>query len=134
MISVTKQNATKKSYLGRRNGPAGVIGHDSGDDVPNLRAPIAAPDEVVAGLFDEELFLAGRDRRRNERRRVFDALVVGGGGGASLEGLLDAEDEEDEEEGREELHAGPPLVPPCEQQVLLEQRRELLDQQWKSTH
>ena len=55
---------------------------------------MAAPDEVVAGEFDEELVLAGSDGGRRFHGRVSDALVGGGGRGLCLDGLVDCEDEE----------------------------------------
>lgn len=116
----------KALHLGGGNGSAWIISHDCIDDAPNLGASIAAPHEVKAGVPDEILVLAGRDRRRNEWCGIGDSLVGRGRGRLSLEGLLDTKDEEDEEEGGEELDEGSAFAPPRQQQVLLEQRPELL--------
>lgn len=100
-----KEESERKNvwYLIGRNRPAGIVSHDSSGNAPNRSASISAPDEVKAGLVDEEFVFTGRDRRRNQRLGVGDAFVSGGLAGSSDHGLLDTEEEEDEEQGGEEL-------------------------------
>lgn len=69
----------KRLHLGGRDGSAGVVVHDAGDDGLEGGALITAPNEVVAGEFDEELVFAGSYGRRGVGGRVGDGLVGGGG-------------------------------------------------------
>jgi len=112
-----------------RYGPAGVVVPDGVDEAPDAVAPAVAPEEVVAGGLDEELVLAGRDRRRDERLRVRHVAVGGGAGEPGADGAVDAEDEEDEDERGEELQRGGAAVAPGERGVLAEQRAVLLPRQ-----
>lgn len=91
---------------------AGVALHDSRDDAGDTGAVVAAPEEVVAGGFDEELVLARGDWGVDEGFGVVDVDVGRGGGEAGLNGLVHPEHKEDEEEGGEELEGGGLLVAP----------------------
>ena len=108
------------------DGPAGVVPPDGVYESPDAGAAAVAPEEVVAGGLDEELVLAGRDRRRDERGRVRHVAVGGGAGEPGAHGAVDAEDEEDEDERGEELQRRRPAVAPGERGVLAEQRAVLL--------
>ena len=108
------------------DGPAGVVPPDGVYESPDAGAAAVAPEEVVAGGLDEELVLAGRDRRRDERGRVRHVAVGGGAGEPGADGAVDAEDEEDEDERGEELQRRRPAVAPGERGVLAEQRAVLL--------
>lgn len=98
--------------LGGRDGSAGVVVHDAGDDGLEGGALITAPNEVVAGEFDEELVFAGSYGRRGVGGRVGDGLVGGGGWCLRLNGLVDCEYEENEYERGDQLQKGGSLVPP----------------------
>lgn len=91
---------------------ARIISPNRVDNVSRPGGIVTAPDEVETGEIDEELILAGRDRRRDEGGGIGDGLEGGGGSEALLHSLLDAEDEEDEEEGSEELKERGSLAPP----------------------
>lgn len=111
------------------DGPAGVVVPDGVDKSLDAGAPAVAPEEVIAGGLNEELVLAGRNRRRDECLGVEDVAVGGGVGEAGADGAIDAEDEEDEDERGEELQRRRAAVAPGERGVLAEQRAVLLPRQ-----
>lgn len=98
--------------LGGRDGSAGVVVHDAGDDGLEDGVLVTTPNEVVAWEFDEELVFTGSYGRRRFGGRVGDGLVGGGGRRLSLNRLVDGEYEENEYERREQLQKSRSLVPP----------------------
>jgi len=98
--------------LGGRDGSAGVVVHDAGDDGLEVGILVTAPNEVVAREFDEELVFAGSYGRRRLGGRVGDGLVGGGGRCLSLDRLVDGEYEENEYERGKQLQKTRSLVPP----------------------
>ena len=64
--------------------------------------------------------------------RIGDGLESSGGGVPSLNCLINGEDEKNEEERGEELKKGSSLVAPWEQDILLQKRCKLLQEQGNS--
>lgn len=126
ILFIRKRKDQGNPNLVGRYWPPGVVPHDSGYNPSDPGAGVSAPDEVEAGLLNEELVLAGRNRRGDVRLGIVDVLVGGVRREPGPDRAIDAEDEKDEEERGEELEERRSLVPPRQDCVLLKQRPVLL--------